>query len=534
MISAHYLPHAATHRFSPLVVDYLHDAGAFKDFIAHLPDFSGIENAIEARRAFPTDREGLYEELKRQYSGVEIGEKVAQNLELLRAENTFTICTAHQPALFTGALYFVYKIIHTARLAADLKARFPQNNFVPVFYIGSEDNDLEELGHFQLGEKSFQWDGGGQTGAVGRMKTDALQPLLKEVLGRIGPPGEATERLVEILQDAYAKGRTIAEATRRLVNSLLGDFGVVVVDGDSAFFKAKMTAVFEEDLFHHKPYELVTAQSEALGEKYPAQAFPRPINLFYLDNGIRQRIEKDGDAWVVTGTDIRWTEPELRDLLAKFPQKFSPNVVLRGLFQETILPDVAFIGGGAEVAYWMQLAPLFSHYGVPFPVIVLRQSVQWIDGKARGLMEKTGLTEAQLFENPEDLLKEYTRTHAVTDWNPEAVREAIAKQLQPIFQKAAQLDPTLEAYGAARQKEIDRVISGMEKKIFRAEKRRHDVWYDRVLRLQKALSLDKGLEERRLTFLDFYPTLGQAFLQALYDHTRSFGDAFLILETSDL
>ncbi len=489
---------------------------------------------MAARRAFPTDREGLYEELKRQYSGMEFPEKVAQNLALLRHENTFTVCTAHQPTLFTGALYFVYKIIHAARLADDLNARFPENDFVPVFYIGSEDNDLEELGHFNLGEESFQWDGGGQTGAVGRMKTDALQPLLNEVLKRLGPPGENAKKLAAMLQDAYGKGRTIAEATRRIVNSLLGDFGVVVIDGDSAFFKKKMTAVFADDLFNHKPYALVTAQSEALGERYAAQAFPRPINLFYLDKNIRQRIEQSGDHWVVTGTDIGWTEAELRDLLEKFPEKFSPNVVLRGLFQETILPDVAFIGGGAEVAYWMQLKPLFEHYGVPFPVVVLRQSVQWIDTKTRLLMTKTALETEQLFQNPETLLQEYTRAHAVTDLSLEAIRENIAAQLSPVFARAAQLDASLEAYGTARQKQIDRLISGIQKKIFRAEKRRHAVWHDRMLRLQKNLSLDKGLQERRLTFLDFYPALGRAFLQALYDHTKSFGEEFLILKTDDL
>lgn len=531
MISARYLPHAATHRFSPLVLDYLKSPENFRDFISYPPDYAGMEEAIAARRAFPTDRKGLYEEIKRQYAGIEFPENVAQNLELLQQENTFTICTAHQPALFTGALYFVYKIIHAAKLAADLKSRFPESNFVPVFYIGSEDNDLDELGHFNLGEESFQWDGGGQTGAVGRMKTDTLQPLLKEVLKRIGPPGGNAEKLMEMLEDAYARGRTIAEATRRIVNSLLGDFGVVVIDGDSRFFKEKMTAVFADDLFHHQPYELVQAQSEKLGERYAAQAFPRPVNLFYLDKNIRQRIEKNGDEWTVTGTDVCWNEAQLRQLLAEFPEKFSPNVVLRGLFQETILPNIAFIGGGAEVAYWMQLKTLFEHYGVPFPAIVLRQSVQWIDEKAQALIEKTGLNTVQLFEEPEKLLQEYTRTHATTDIDLEAVRRNMAAQLAPVFDRAAQLDASLEAYGAARQQQIDRIISGIEKKIFRAEKRRHEVWHDRVLRLQKSLSLDKGLQERRLTFLDFYPDLGDAFTQALFDYTLPFGDAFLILES---
>ncbi|RYD52696.1 MAG: bacillithiol biosynthesis cysteine-adding enzyme BshC [Sphingobacteriales bacterium] len=532
-VTAHYLSHAVTRRFSPLVTDYLARPDTFKPFVAHPPDYNGIRDAIAARTRFPTDREGLYQELLRQYGAMPLPESVRLNLEKLRQTNCYTVCTAHQPALFTGALYFIYKIIHAARLADDLKTRFPEEDFVPVFYIGSEDNDLDELGHFQLGEEVFQWDGGGQQGAVGRMPTDSLQALLKTVLNRLGPPGAATDHLTELLQTAYAPGQTIASATRKLVTGLLGDYGIVVIDGDSLALKQKMIPVFADDLFEHKPYALVTAQSERLSERYPVQAYPRPVNLFYLDGDIRSRIEQTGaDNWQVVGTDLHWNEQQLRDQLANHPETFSPNVVLRGLYQETILPNVAFIGGGAEVAYWMQLKPLFEAYEIPYPVVVVRQSIQWLPESATALLQATGLSLDQLFEDPQALLSTRAQQELPQTLAISALKEQIAAQLNPLFQLAAATDASLEAYGAAQQHRIGQLIEATGKKILQAEKRKHQIWYQRVLRLQQGLWLHKGLQERKLTFLDFYPALGSVFLQAIYDHTRPFGNDFLVLTSS--
>jgi bacillithiol biosynthesis cysteine-adding enzyme BshC len=532
-VTASYISHTVTKRFSSLVTDYLKAPQAFSDFVAHSPDYEGIRDAIAARNLFPTDRDGLYQELLRQYEGLDLPEPVRQNLEKLRQTNCYTVCTAHQPALFTGALYFVYKIIHAARLADDLKTRFPEADFVPVFYIGSEDNDLDELGHFQLGDEVFQWDGGGQQGAVGRMSTDALQALLKTVLNRIGPPGLAAEHVAELLQTAYAPGHTIAAATRKLVTGLLGGYGVVVIDGDSPALKQKMTAVFADDLFEHTPYALVTAQSERLSERYPVQAYPRPVNLFYLDQNIRNRIEQTGpDHWHVVGTDLHWNEQQLKDQLSRHPETFSPNVVLRGLYQETILPNVVFIGGGAEVAYWMQLKPLFEAYRVPYPVLVVRQSVQWIPEPAQSLLQSTGLSLEQLFDDPQDLLSAYAQQQVSQPLEMDAVKAQVAAQLKPLFQLAADTDGSLEAHGAAQLHRIERLIDATGTKILQAEKRKHQVWYQRVLRLRQLLWLHKGLQERKLTFLDFYPAMGPTFLQAIYDHTRPFGTDFLVLTSS--
>ncbi|RYZ17611.1 MAG: bacillithiol biosynthesis cysteine-adding enzyme BshC, partial [Sphingobacteriales bacterium] len=355
------MAHQATTFFSPLNVDYLAGNEQLRAFAAFSPDDDGLDQAIVQRKQFPVDRKVLTDVLQKQYSNYSLRKEVSDNIALLADENTFTVCTAHQPNLMTGYLYFIYKIIHAAKLAQHLRARHPERNFVPVFYVGSEDNDLDELSVFRFNGIKFRWQTE-QTGAVGRMSTKDLQPLLQQLTALVGPPGEQAEHLKDVILTAYNSNHTIAEATRYIVNEFLGQYGVVVIDPDDADLKRAFIPILKQELLQPVANELVQKTSAALNENYTAQAFSRPINLFYLKDDIRERIERTESGWKVLRTNIHWDEAAMLKEVENYPERFSPNVILRGLFQETILPNVAFIGGGSEVAYWLQLKPVFEHY----------------------------------------------------------------------------------------------------------------------------------------------------------------------------
>jgi bacillithiol synthase len=168
------IPYAHTRKFSPFITDYLGHKADLAPFHAHPVSLAGVKAAMEARDAFPTDRAALVEVLRRQYGNKAHPAQLA-SLEALEKGNSYTITTAHQPNIFTGYLYLVYKILHVIRIAEDLTRNFPDSAFVPVYYIGSEDNDLEELGQLQIAGNKLVWETK-QTGAVGRMKVD--RPLL--------------------------------------------------------------------------------------------------------------------------------------------------------------------------------------------------------------------------------------------------------------------------------------------------------------------------------------------------------------------
>ena len=180
--TATYIPYRATGSFSALVTDYLDNHPTLQSFYNYRPNEEGLAKAIAERGKYPVNRQVLHDTLQRQYEGLNKTEAVEKNLGALKNDNTYTICTAHQPNLLTGYLYFIYKIVHAIKLAEELNSKYNDKYFVPVYYMGSEDNDIEELGTFKYNGKKFVWDGNGQQGAVGRMDTKSLKALLAELL----------------------------------------------------------------------------------------------------------------------------------------------------------------------------------------------------------------------------------------------------------------------------------------------------------------------------------------------------------------
>lgn len=526
----HSLPYAATGRFSRLVTDYLAADPGLRSFYRFSPDREGIRQAIEERCSYPVNRSLLTDTLHRQYEGLTMTEEVARNLQALAQKNTFTVCTAHQPNLLTGYLYFVYKILHAIRLSDELNRQYPQQHFVPVYYMGSEDNDLDELGTFRYEKRKFIWDGGGQRGAVGRMKTKTLKTLLDELFRIMGPPGPGCDELKELLVRAYLDQPTIGAATRVLVNELFGRYGLVVLDPDDANFKKQVLPIMREDLLQHSAAQIVGEQIARLSEQYKVQAHPRPINLFYLADNLRERIERSEDRWQVLNGDVVWTQQELEQELEQHPERFSPNVILRGLLQERILPDVAFIGGGAEVAYWLQLRTLFEHHNVFFPALILRQSFHWMDAYTSDLVHKTGLDIPGLFAEEHEQTAQLISRHGGTEWQLVPQQQALEALLLQLKEQATAIDPTLREAAGAVMARIRRQVDALSKKMLRAEKKKHEIVLDRLQRIRQQLFPNNGLQERVENFLPFYLQYGPAFFDMLLRNQDPWKQEFIIAE----
>ncbi len=526
-----YVPYKETGYFSRLVTDYLSGHPDTRPFYDFTPDASGIARAIGQRRNYPVNREVLVNTLKRQYSGLSHSEKTEENIRLLSHQNTFTICTAHQPNLLTGYLYFIYKIIHAIKLAEELSNLYPGNHFVPVYYMGSEDNDIDELGTFRFRGDKFVWDGSGQSGAVGRMDTAGLKPLINSLFKQFGPPGKNCDDLLEIITEAYAKQKTIGAATQYLVNALFGRFGLVVLDPDDAEFKKSFVPVMEDELLNKASYPVITGQIEKLGEHYKIQAHPREINLFYLADQLRERIERNGEKWVVLNTAIEWTKNELLKELNEHPERFSPNVMLRGLYQETILPNAVFIGGGAEVAYWLQLKPLFEHYKVFYPAVHLRQSVMWVENRETKLREKLDFSIKDIFRPEPDLQKYFVANHAAADWQTGIELQAIESVFSTLKAKASAADSTLGPAAEAVITKMRYQLQLLEKKMLRAEKKKMQVQMDRITSLKNALFPAGGLQERIENFMDYWLIHGSNFIDTLKNGMHPLEPQFMIIES---
>lgn len=523
------LPYRQTGYFTKTVLDYIDQSTDIKPFCAYAPSLAGIQKAIEARKKATTNREILVAHLKKQYASITPSKQVEQQIEYLLSPNTFTITTAHQNNIFTGPLYFIYKILHTVRLSAWLKESLPACNFVPVFYMGSEDADLDELNHIYLGGEKLLWNTK-QTGAVGRMKVDKdLLKLIGSIEGQLGVQPHGME-FVNLLKDSYKEGEELQQSTFRFVNALFGEMGLVVLLADNAELKKQMAGVFRDDLLKQSSSGIVEGTVEKLQKAgYKVQANPREINLFYLESNLRERIEKQNDHWRVVNTDKKFTEKELLLELETHPERFSPNVILRGLYQETILPNVGFIGGGGETAYWLQLKDLFDFYKVPFPVLVLRNSFLIVENKWKEKIQKMEFDIEDFFLEERELLNKLVMRETRNEVKLNGSLIDIEQLYENFKKQAAAVDATLvEHVDALKTRTVYR-LQELEKKMLRAEKRKFADQQRQINTIKGQLFPADGLQERRENIGYYYAKWGRDFLTELYNQSLSLEQEFVIV-----
>lgn len=525
------MPVEKTGMFSGLVADYLNGNPALDHLYSVKVSMDGVREAIQHRQDFQTDRTLLHAVLSEWYKGI-ASPKQQANIEALLSDQTFTICTAHQCNLFTGYLYFVYKILHVVRIAENLKKEFPSQRFVPVYYMGSEDNDLDELGQFKVDGVKYIWNTN-QKGAVGRMKVDkGLLQLIAQLEGQLGVFPKGPE-VVQLLRKCYKEGVTIANATFDLVNELFSSYGLLVLVADDARFKARYKEVMRNDLLQHDAERFVNKTGEFLEASYKMQVHPREINLFYLTEGSRERIIKDNDQYRVDNTELVFTKEEILHELDQHPDRFSPNVVLRAMYQEMILPDIAFVGGGAEVAYWMELKSMFDHFQVPFPMLVLRNSFLFYKKATEQKLNGMDMQLEELFLSEFELMNRYVALHSdnVCDTNDE---QGMANELfNGLKQKASSIDPTLNQHIDALQTQMQKKLIEAGKKMLRAEKRKFEVQKGQLLKIKAELFPGGSLQERYENVLPFYAQYGHAFIDALYQHSLCFEQQFILLSTDN-
>lgn len=513
------IPLANTKAFSSFFLDYINRNESLTPFYHRFPQPQNFQDQItEKLKSFPgKHREILVSSLQRQYQELKTTEKVSANIASLSDPKTFTITTGHQLNIFTGPLYFIYKIVTVVNTCKRLKDIYPDFNFVPVYWMASEDHDYDEIKYFRLYGKKYVWETA-QTGAVGRFNTQGLDKLLKEV------PGDAA-----IFREAYTKNKTLSAAVRYYVNSLFANEGVVVLDADDRELKKVFIPVIEEDIFENTTHVLVNETNKDLEELgYKTQVFCRDINFFYLDQGIRARIEKQDEQFVVVEKSLSFTQSQLRGVIRDEPEKFSPNVILRPLYQEWILPNLAYVGGPAENTYWLQLKKVFDHYGVPFPMLMPRNFAVIVDHTVQRKLEKTGLDFHLLFEDKNYLYNHWTLTNSKNNLTVGSELTRVKDIYDQLKERAESIDPTLGPFTEAEGKRVIDSLERIERKLIRAEKRRHSDKLQQIDAVKDALFPDGGLQERTDNFLNFYQRDPQ-FISKLIQYFDPFDYQFNVL-----
>ncbi|RZS94953.1 bacillithiol biosynthesis cysteine-adding enzyme BshC [Cecembia calidifontis] len=510
-----------TGQFSQLFLDYIKLKPQLSPFFNVFPRIQYFESLINGKNFPSHNREVLHKALEKQYEGLEVSELTSNQINSVKHSGTFTVTTGHQLNLFTGPLYFIYKIVSTINLAEQLKSTYPDYHFVPVYWMASEDHDFDEINYFKLDGKKYQWQTD-QKGPVGNFKLDQSFKTFFEGVNHFVP---------DFFREAYLSSNHLSQAVRKYVHHLFGEKGLLIIDGNDADLKSLFSQVIREDLISHLPHELVQKQTEELELLgYKSQIFPREINLFYMEEGLRERIELDAHGrYKILNTDIIYSKEEIEKLIDQFPEKFSPNVVLRPLYQEMILPNLAYLGGPAEVVYWLQLKPVFDHFGIQFPALLPRNFAMILDIAIQRKISKLGLEDIELFQSVEEWKKQFLEEHAAFDLTLAQEKESLKKIFDQAGHKAVGLDQTLEgAFQAAKVRAL-KILEQLSGKVRKAEERKQAVHIRQRMEIQEYLNPGGSPQERVENFMRFY--LGnENFIQELFELFDPLDFNYLILK----
>lgn len=510
--------------FSPLIIDYLNEEQEIQSLYHRFPKIENFLPQIEEKsKNYPENyRKILVETLLRQNKVIDLSLSTHNNISLLQESNTFTITTGHQLNLFTGPLYFIYKIVSTINLCKELKTEYPNYNFVPVYWMATEDHDFEEINHFKFKGKKISWNRNSK-GPVGRLSTKGLQEVFEVFSTELGSGDNATF-LKNLFEKAYLENETLAEATRFLVNKIFKSEGLVIIDGDDKSLKELFAPTVKKELLEQTSFRTV---SETIRNfKYDVQVNPREINLFYIENELRERIIFENNYYKVNNTSFVFTEEEIINLVDNSPEKFSPNVILRPLYQEVILPNLCYIGGGGEIAYWFQLKSMFATFGISFPILLLRNSVLVATEKQIKKAKKLELSWSDLFTKQDKLITAKTKALSQFKIDFSEQKEILRFQFEKLHQIANQTDKSFA--GAVKAQEVKQIkgLENLEKRLLRAEKRVLNDQLTRIIELQNELFPNQNLQERQLNFSEFYINFGEDFKNQIIEKLTPFEKKF--------
>jgi len=525
------IPFQETGYFSALICDYLEEKEGLKPFYNRFPHLENFEEQLlEKAASYHGDRAVLVEALHRQYANSKISEATGEKIDALASKNTYTVVTGHQLNLFTGPLYFLYKIISTINLTEELKENYPNYEFVPVYWMATEDHDFDEINYFNFKGKKVQWNKTAN-GAVGRLSTDGLEAILEVVTAQFGNTDFAL-KLTTLFKEAYLGHTNLTDATRYLANALFGNYGLVILDGDDPALKQSLVPYMHKDIFEQQAYKEVSVsinELSKLSESYKIQVNPREINYFYLKDRFRERILEKKGMFLINNTDIQFSREELVKEMEQHPERFSPNVIARPLYQEVLLPNLCYIGGGGELAYWLELKSYFERLNVTFPMLLLRNSALVITSKQQEKCKKLGVSETDIFLEQNTLINKKIReiSNISIDFSPQ--KKTLDKQFEALYELTMETDKSF--LGAVKAQEIKQKkgLDHLEKRLLKAQKRKLKDHVVRLTNLQNELFPNRLLQERQLNFSELYLEHGPNLIANLKEGLQPLVHQFSIL-----
>jgi bacillithiol biosynthesis cysteine-adding enzyme BshC len=526
-MKAHFIPRTKTTSFTEQQLLLSENQNALQEFIGIPFSREAFPKQIELKKAsYPTSNRAILQTvLLEKYNSLENNSKALENINHLKNEHCFTITTGHQLSLMTGPLYFVYKILHVIKQCQELNAFYPNYRFVPIYWMASEDHDFEEIRSFSLFGKSITWETE-QNGAVGRMNLSGMAEVHETVKQFFANhPESEIHQLLDKLN-----GNTYGEAFFKFVHTLFSDFGLVIIDGDQKEFKKQFSTVIRDEIETQFSFEAVEVTNKKLEQKnLKIQIHPRELNLFFLSENNRERIIPIGADFQIGSQ--KFTKEQLLELLEKQPESFSPNVVLRPLYQEFLLPNLCYVGGVGELSYWLQFKGVFNHAKIPYPLIQARTSALWIDSNSAQKMENFKLSIEAIFKSKSELIKQFLLENEEESIDFSLIDFQFNQFKKDFELKTESIDSSMNTRVGAEFTRIEKQIDGLKAQLEKSVKSKHEKGLKSIEQLKDKLFPNNALQERIANFFQFCPDGNyKQKLHDLFEAMQPFSSEFLVIK----
>jgi len=513
----------------PLVADYLTDFTKVSEFYngdyRQPKDFLDRTDSVKSRE-LPLGQ--LVPILKEQNQKFGCGVQTLEKIDLLLERRACAVVTGQQTGLFGGPLFTIYKALTAIKLAERL-SRTCEGCFVPVFWLASDDHDFLEVNHININDKSNQplkitYNGHSSDNKipVSEIKLNDQVDSLLQKLDDETNPSEFKAEILNQLSAAYLPETIFSQAFGAWLTTLFKTFGLILIDASDTRIKKLGATVFRKEIAEDSPStQSAIAASTRLNEKnYHSQVQLKQgfLNLFYVERE-RNSIEIKEDSFSVKGTENSFTKNELLHKLETQPGQFSPNVLLRPLYQDALLPTIAYVAGPAELAYYAQMKGIYDAFDIPMPIIYPRKSLTLLEGKIEKVLDNYDLKVPNFWSNVEALINEIAKAQL-----PESLEKRIEnaslcvnKNLQALEDTVTEFEPTLKNTVENVKARILGQMDGLEKKILQAYKKRNEVIGQQIHKAQNSLYPNNNFQERELNILPYLFKYGLGFIDQLYE-----------------
>ena len=464
----HTIPYTSYPSPRPSDLQYMMGEGQWWEPLPYTPTLEGLQEAAKSMAFPPSVREVVWHALHRQYLRLGLDIK---KLEPLKEDHTLTVATAHQPILFGGPLFVLAKIAATIHLARHL-GQVLHRSIIPVYVMGSEDHDHEEVFSLQVGGQHMRFPVDKPHTPVGRVPTTGMAAFLHHLLTELGVSTQTpyTAHLLEALH----RFDTYGPAFQYFIARIFEETELVVVDPDDGALKRLFIDVFERELATHASRSHIERMRQKwmqLGIEIRQIRSPY-LPVFYMGAGVRERIERHVDTWKTTLTHTQFNHAALVDALHRYPQHFSPGVALRPLYQQRILPNIAFVAGPSELLYWLELGELFAHYGIFYPALLRRNSIFFLKDDLYEIVCQYGLIDH--FFQPYHQWQDFILTHHLGLSHPlPSVREKVEALTQLLNDFNKHHDLKMDSYVEAQTTRMRNRAEETAQKLWKALRKKH-------------------------------------------------------------